>query len=105
MNAIAERIPHLQNPRQSMRQRADDRHFKPQPPVIDERREDVALAQQAPGALRERVQTLQKLRRRAWRAERPDGGVASGKAVLRNVDAIKIEIILLAVLQVIDDLQ
>ncbi len=51
------------------------------------------------------MQALQQRRRCARRIERLDTGAASGERILRNVDPVEIAIVLLAILQVIDDLQ
>ena len=73
--------------------------------IVDQSRENVALAQQPFGALGEPVQAGEKCRRGARLAQRFDPGAGCGEHVERNVDPVEIEIIVLAVLQMIDDLQ
>ncbi len=67
--------------------------------------EVVALAQQVLGPLRKLVQTIEQLRRRPRCADRFDSGAARGQRVLRNIDAVEILVVFLAILQMIDDLQ
>ena len=88
-----------------MRQRIDDRNLKSEPPVVEQKRKHIALAEETPCAFRKAMQSREQCRRRLRRAERFHAGAVSGQEVERNVDPVEIAVIVLAVLQMIDDLQ
>ena len=105
VHALAQRIARLQDARQPVRQRVDDGNLERKPRVVDRRGKAVALAKQALGARGELVQAIEQSGRSALGAELLDARAACGERVLRNIDAVEIAIVLLAVLQMIDDLQ
>ena len=105
MHAIMQRIARHKNARQPMRQRVDDRDFEAEAPIVDQDWKVVAFAQQSLGVPGKPVQTNQQRRRRLRRVERFDIRARGSERILRNIDPVEIAVILLAVLQVIDDLQ
>ena len=105
MHAIAQRIARHKHARQAMRQRVDDRDFEAEAPIVDLDCKVVAFAQQSLGVPGKPMQTYQQRRRSLRRVERFDRRAAGGERILRNVDAVEIAVVLLAILQMIDDLQ
>ena len=88
-----------------MSERIDDGDFESKPAIIDQERKAVALAEKPFRPFGETMQARKQRRRCLRRAERFNARAARGKRVEWNVDPVEIAVIVLAVLQMIDDLQ
>ena len=81
------------------------RDFEREPPVVDQERKHVALGEQPSGAFGEAVQCREQRRRGLRLTERFDADAVRGEKIERDIDAVEIAVVGLAILQMIDDLQ
>ena len=95
----------LQHLEEMPRQCHNSRNLQREAPVIDLRRQSTAVFQHDAGAFGKAMQAREQLRASARPAQRLDAGASGCERVERNINAIEVAVVLLAVLQVVDDLQ
>src|SRR5450830_1614802 len=98
VHALAQGIAPGEHTDEMPRQRLDDRDLEPEPQILDQDRQRIALPQQRLGALRQPCDAAPQLRRRLGRAERLYAEAASGECVKRHVGTVEIAVVCCAVL-------
>ena len=105
MHLVRQRIALFQHGEQPVRERTDDADLAGQPGVCDFIRQRRLRVEIILCAARKLVQTRQELRGRRRGRKRFGQRAIRRQAILRDVDAIEVAIVLSAIRQVIDDLQ
>jgi hypothetical protein len=105
MHPPAQGIAHPEQTNYSVREGLYDRNLKSEPEILHHRAQRFAFIEQGFVANRERMQAIEERRRCACLSERLNAGARCGKRVARQIDAIKIPVVLAAILEMIVDLK